>query len=168
MNLEATHILLVKGSDQASCRARALNFFAKSFLVKYDSVKVVDDRSFAADNNIFWEIAEAGIKNNQQVLAKLVRELQESGFEKITDLARMPQGYESKTLHTITHLLDGFFGVDTCFYNLEEDSHRLSEQLSVTIRAQPRDYRVLTVECSSEAGTSTDLLAKIRKFESGF
>ncbi|MCK4838209.1 MAG: hypothetical protein KAS94_05360 [Desulfobulbaceae bacterium] len=168
MNLDATHILLVKGPDQASCRARVLNFFAKNFLVKYDSVKVVDDRSFAADSNLFWEIVEAGIKDNQQVLAKLVRELQESGFEKLTDLPRIPQGYESKTLHIITHLLDGFFGVDSCFYNLEEDSHWLSEQLGATIRAQPRDFRVLTVKCSSEAGTSTDLLAKIRKFESGF
>ncbi len=167
MHLAATHILLVKGPDQRSCRARALNFFAKNFLVKYNSVRVVDDRSFAADNKLFWEIVEDGIKNNQQVLAKLVRELQESGFEKITDLTRMPQGYESKTLHTITHLLDGFFGVDTCFYNLEEDSHRLSKQLGVTIRKQPREFRVLTVECSSEAGTSADLLAKIRTFESG-
>lgn len=168
MNLEATHILLIKGPDQETCRDRALNFFAKNFLVKYDTVKVVDEQSFAADNQLFWEIIAEGTKNNQQVLAKLVRELQETGFEKISDLPRMGQGYESKTLHTITHLLDGFFGIDSCFYNLEEDSHWLSEQLDATIREQPRNFRVLTVECSSKAGTSTDLLAKIRKFESGF
>lgn len=168
MNLQATHILLIKGPDQASCRDRALDFFARNFLVKYDSVKVVGDQSFAADHHLFWESIAAGTKNNQQVLARLVQELQEAGFEKITDLPRMVQGYESKILHTITHLLDGFFGVDSGFYNLEEDSHGLSEQLEATIREQPRNFRVLTVACSSKVGTSTDLLAKIRKFESGF
>jgi hypothetical protein len=168
MNLEATHILLIKGPDQETCRDRALNFFAKNFLVKYDTVNVVDDRSFAADNHLFWEIIDEGTKGNQLVLAKLVQELRESGFEKITDLPRMDQGYESKTLHTITHLLDGFFGIDSCFYNLEEDSHWLSEQLGATIRKQPQNFRILTMECSSKAATSTDLLNKIRKFESGF
>ncbi|MEN8135881.1 MAG: hypothetical protein ABFS18_10165 [Thermodesulfobacteriota bacterium] len=168
MNLKATHILLIREPDEETCRKRALNFFAKNFLVKYDSVNIAEDRSFRADKPEFWEIIDGGINNNRKVLAKLVGELQESGFEKITDLAQMDQGYQSKTLHTITHLLDGFFGIDTSFYSLEEDSHWLSEQLGAIIREQPCDFRVLTVECSSEAGTSTDLLAKIRKFESGF
>ena len=168
MNLEATHILLIREPDEETCRKRALNFFAKNFLVKYDSVKVVDAGSFRADNQNFWEIINEGIKNNQQVIVNLLGELQESNFEKITDLARMPQGYQSKTLHTITHLLDGFFGIDTCFYNLEEDSHGLSEQLGATIREQPLDFRVLTMACSSKADSSVDLLARIRKFETGF
>jgi hypothetical protein len=168
MNFEATHILLVREADQEMGRARALSFFAKNFLVKYDSVKVVDDRSFGADNQRFWEVVETGLRDNRRVIADLLRELQESGFAKISDLARMGQGYQSKTLHTLTHLLDGFFGIDTCFYNIEEDSHGLSEQLAATIRTRPGDFRVLTVACSSRVGSSADLLARIRKFESGF
>lgn len=168
MNFNATHSLLVREGDEEACRKRALNFFAKNFLVKYDSVNIAEDRSFRADHRNFWEVINAGINDNRKILAKLVSDLQESGFEKITDLTLMPQGYQSKTLHTITHLLDGFFGIDTSFYNLEEESHWISEQLDAVIREQPCDFQVLTMECSSKVGTGADLLARIRKFETGF
>lgn len=165
MNLEATHLLLIRAADDETCRERALAFFARNLLVKYDAVQVDGARSFRADHQDFWETIEGGIRSNHQALGDLLRELADAGFAKLTDLARMEQGYQSKTLHTITHLLDGFFGIDTCFYNLEEDSHWLSERLAATIRQQPRDFRVVTMACSSRAATSGDLLARIRKFE---
>ncbi len=52
----------------------------------------------------------------------------------------MPQGYKSKMLHVITHFLDGFFGIDTFFYNLEEDSHWVSEELQKKIAEAPTYY----------------------------
>lgn len=168
MSLETTHIMLLRESDREAGRQRVLAFFAKNFLVKYDSVEVVDDRSFAADESGFWGVVEEGTGNNRRVLTKLCAELAEAGFDEIGDLPRIPQGYESKTLHTITHLLDGFFGIDTSFYNLEEDSHWLSDQLAATIRNQPEEFQVITVACSSKSGNSADFLAKLRKFETGF
>lgn len=164
----ATHTFLVKKPDYLSGRERVLSFFAGNFLVRYDSVQVVRERSFNADHQGFWDTIERGVDLNQQVIANLLRELQESGFKKISDLSAMPRGYQSKTLHIVTHLLDGFFGIDSHFYNLEEDSHGLSEKLSEEIRKQPHEFWVLTVACAAEAGNDPNLLDKIRKFESDF
>jgi hypothetical protein len=61
-------------------------------------------------------------------------------------LSELPQGFRTKMLHVITHFLDGFFGIDTYFYNLEEDSHWVSEQARRRIREAPSDYRLLSVE----------------------
>ena len=75
----------------------------------------------------------------------------------------MGQGYESKVLHIITHLVDGFFGADTVFYNLEEDSHWLSDKLTDKIKEQPEKFWLLKIECSTI--DDTDRLDQIRKFE---
>lgn len=168
MGLEATHILLLREPGRDIGRQRVLSFFAKNFLVKYDSVKVIEERSFSADQANFWKVVEEGTGNNRRILKKLSAELAEAGFTGINDLPRIPQGYASKTLHTITHLLDGFFGIDTSFYNLEEDSHWLSDHLTATIRDRPEEFQVITVVCSSQSGSSADFLAKLRKFETGF
>src|SRR4030043_54062 len=64
----------------------------------------------------------------------------------LKDLQELPQGYKSKILHVITHLLDGFFGIDTYFYNLEEDSHWVSEELKEKIKTNPPIFWLLSLE----------------------
>ena len=163
MDLDATHILLVREPDHESGKKRVLDFFAKNLLVKYDSVNVIENRSFDAEHHLFWETIKEEIGNNQQEITRLIGDLQESGFEKITDLARMPRGYPSKTLHILVHLLDGFFGVDSSFYNLEEDSHLLSEKLIATIKEHPDEFRIITAKCSTKQNKDPNLLDKLRK-----
>ena len=80
------------------------------------------------------------------------------------DLNDMGQGYKSKILHTLTHFLDGFFGIDTCFYNLEEDSHWLSDGLAAEIKKYPKKFWLLRAKCSSKSGT-TDFLERLRRTE---
>ncbi len=68
------------------------------------------------------------------------------GVSLLNDLENMPQGYRTKMLHVITHLLDGFFGIDSYFYNLEEDSHQVSEELKKKMAGELTDYWLLPVE----------------------
>ncbi|MBU0480177.1 MAG: hypothetical protein KKG47_03630 [Proteobacteria bacterium] len=163
MNLEATHTLLVGGENQGECKSRVIHFFQKNFLVRYDRIVIVEEKSCSAERSDFWVFAEEKMEANRRAVAALVSELQESGFQKISDLKTMGQGYESKILHVVTHLLDGFFGADTVFYNLEEDSHWLSDKLVRRIKEQPGKFWLLEVACSS-AGSS-DRLDQIRRFE---
>ena len=147
MNFDGIHTLLVRGKGFSLCRQRVEKFFARNFLVKYNTVEVVTAKSYSAADPAFWPALKKGIHCNRRQVAELIKELQEAGFETINDLGSIPQGYESKVLHTITHLVDGVFGVDTCFYNLEEDSHGLTEKLADLIRATPGEFHLLTVAC---------------------
>ena len=164
MTFDATHILLVRGSNFDNCCERVDRFFSRNFLVKYDTVKIVTEKSYSGEDSAFWPSLREGIDCNRQKVSELIKELQEAGFYNLNDLTSIPQGYETKILHTITHLADGFFGIDTCFYNLEEDSHGLSEHLTELIRERPADFQLITVVCFS-AGGESNLLDKIRKFE---
>ena len=164
MDLNATHTMLVKGENLESCRKRVVHFFNSNILARYDEVNIPADGSCSAKTDTFWETIRQGIECNRAMVAGLVSDLQKAGCKTLTDLETMDQGYESKTLHTLTHMLDGFFGIDTCFYNLEEDSHWLSDELAAMIREYPGDYWLLRAECSSES-ESADFLEQIRKSE---
>ena len=76
----------------------------------------------------------------------LIHELQESGYHTLVELAEIKQGYESKTLHTLVHLLDGFIGIDSKFYNLIENSHLISASLRREIKQTPAHYWLLQIE----------------------
>jgi hypothetical protein len=72
-------------------------------------------------------------------------ELQETGLGRAEDLLTLQQGYPSKLLHILTHMLDGFIGIDSVFYNLIEDSHWLSAPLRSTILHKPEHYWLVPV-----------------------
>ena len=162
MNLKATHSLLVKGDDLESCRQRVLHFFSSNILARYDKVVINDSKSFQASDESFWKMVRQGNEDNQLAVAGLIRELQDAGLNTLNELNDMEQGYKSKLLHTLTHLLDGFFGIDTCFYNLDEDSHWLGDELAKTIKEQPEKFWLLQAECSS-GSDSADFLERIRR-----
>lgn len=94
-------------------------------------------------------------------MAELVDELKDAGVAEVQDLTSLPQGYASKILHTAAHLLDGFIGIDSHFYNLADDSHWLSDQQRNKIEAAPASYWLLQVEASSRAG-DIDQVATLR------
>ena len=77
------------------------------------------------------------------ILQNLIKELQGEKVTAIEDLNALPQGYKTKLLHIITHFLDGFFGIDTYFYNLVEDSHWVSPEMQAAIAENPSDYWLL-------------------------
>jgi len=159
------HQFLTPAPSREAAQARVSLFFAKNFLVKYDQVTLLAERTIGAGEAEFWGWLAAGVAANRQVVAELLGELGDGGFEKLTDLMDIPRGYQSKLLHIIAHMLDGFFGVDSVFYNLEEDSHGLSDRLAAVIRANPGGFWLVEAECASDTGHDPDRLDLIRRFE---
>ncbi len=164
MRLEVTHSILVQGQSFSECREHVLGFFAKTTLVHYDGVRVVEEESFSADDARFEAGLEKGIGANRQALKDLLAELQEGGSVALQDLIHLPQGYQSKVIHTLAHLLDGFIGIDTCFYNLLDDSHWLDESRRAAIKDSPKEYWLLLVHGYLEALGGKEVAA-LRTFE---
>ena len=100
----------------------------------------------------FWDRLKSNERVNKDLLRTWIGELHATGVRSIEDLAYLPQGYPSKLLHTITHLLDGFFGVDSYFFNLVEDSHWVSEGLKQIIKKRPEGYWLISVEVTLTYG----------------
>lgn len=164
MQLEASHDLLAIGPSFEAAKNYALRFFEKTQLVRYDAVHVPEDQAVSAEKPIFWERIEQDMTGNRQVVGELIEDLKESGIASLDDLAELPQGFQSKTIHTLAHLLDGFFGIDSVFYNLVEDSHWLSASLRQEILADPSEYWLIKATGTFKVLTP-EKAAILRKFE---
>jgi len=167
MKLEITHDVLVVGPDFARSRDYALRFFATTPLVRYDVVAVDEAASCPATHQDFWPRVAAGMRQNQEVLAELLGELKESGLRTLDDLLVLGKGYQSKLVHTVAHLVDGFFGIDTAFYNLADDAHSVSPQLRQEILANPGDYWLLRIKATLKVKERGTPLTSLRRFEAG-
>lgn len=167
MKLEISHEVLVVGPDFPRSRDYALRFFAKTPLVRYDSVTVDEAASCPASHPDFWPRVEEGVRRNQEVLTELIGELKESGLRTLDDLLGLGKGYQSKLVHTVAHLVDGFFGIDTVFYNLADDAHSVSPQLRQEIAGNPDDYWLLTIHAELKTADRESLVASLRHFEAG-
>lgn len=167
MQLEVRHDLLVVGPDFPRSRDYVLRFFAKTPLVRYDSVTVDEAASCAASHPDFWPRVEEGVHQNQTVLRELIGELKESGLRELDDLPALPKGYQSKLIHTIAHLVDGFFGIDTAFYNMADDAHSVSPTLSREIQENPEEYWLLRIKATLTVKERQTSMAALRRFEAG-
>jgi hypothetical protein len=140
------HEILIKGYDFGTCKAKVLQFFEQYQLVRYSRIDIAKDAALAAGDPQFEDRLQKAILKNRGILDALIDEFQEEGIHTLNDLSALPQGYKTKMLHVITHLLDGFFGIDTYFYNLAEDSHWVSKPLLKKILANPSGYWLLKAE----------------------
>jgi hypothetical protein len=147
-SVEALHEFLVEGDDLDACARRIRAFLDSYQLVRYGSIAIDRKRSLpAADPGFLLRLDEALAENAGRIRAFL-DELRQDGFERMEQLEVMPQGYQSKTLHTVTHLLDGFFGIDSFFYNLVEGSHGLTGEMRARMEAAPQGYMLVAVKAS--------------------
>ncbi len=164
MDLEVSLDVLVAGEDFASCRHRVSRFFDRTMLIRFDEVRVDEKESMNAADQAFWPRLDEGVSANRKIVGELVASMQEEGVATFEDLQKLEQGYLTKILHTIAHLLDGFIGIDSRFYSLEEDSHSVSKALRKSINENPQQYWLLRVigEIVSE---SQDPLDTLRTFE---
>ncbi|HIJ79022.1 MAG: hypothetical protein OEY01_08390 [Desulfobulbaceae bacterium] len=164
MRLEISHSFLARGADLAAAGGHALGFLEKSNLVHYHAVRVIEADCCPATEPKFWALLEEGEAANRRALAALLAELQEAGVDSLDQLLRLDQGLESKVLHTIAHLLDGFFGIDSEFYNLPEDAHWLSAALRAEIKAAPGEFWLVRVAATLTALERNAVVA-LRSFE---
>lgn len=164
MRLEISHRILVMGPNLEKSTAHALRFLDRTPLVQYDRVRVIAAESCANTDSRFWPWLEEGVVQNRQVLAKLLGDLRAAGTKDFQDLLSMPQGFQSKIIHTVAHLLDGFFGIDSIFYSLPEDSHWLSDTLRKQIEASPEEFWLIKVVATLEA-LEHGSVSTLRSFE---
>jgi len=144
-DIETRHIMLACAPDRETAVSDALRFTQHNKLVHYDNVYV--DTVFSAEQPEFWSMMEEGTGRNRETSEKLLTELVQEGYTSILDLAALPQGYLSKLLHTVAHLQDGFFGIDSGLYNLAEDSHQISARLRGDMAHNPGIYWAVEVRC---------------------
>jgi hypothetical protein len=140
--------ILVKGTGFNSCKEKVLLFFQKYQLVRFSVITIHESRSIAASNPEFHVRLKEAILANRKILRNLIRELQHEKVSTLNDLSELPQGYKTKLLHVITHFLDGFFGIDTYFYNLIDDSHWVSDEMQNAIGKTASDFWLLSLDAS--------------------
>ena len=138
--------ILSEGPDFETCTRKVLYFFQTYQLVRYSQVTIVEEDSLPASSPEFWKKLGDAIRENRLILRQLLKELGDEGVATLKDLEELPQGYMSTILHTATHFLDGFFGVDTYFYNLVDDSHWVSEDLTRKIQSSPAHFWLLSID----------------------
>ncbi len=140
------YVVLVKGSGFERCEEKVLNFFDRYQLVRFSAIRVLRDSSLSAADRSFRECLDEAVRKNRGILRTLIGELQAENVTTLEDLNSLGQGYRTKLLHVVTHFLDGFFGIDTYFYNLVEDSHWVSQTLYAAIKAAPSDFWLISLE----------------------
>lgn len=158
MGMTKTHWLLCTADDLLAACAAVQAFFSANMLLHYDTVLTVREGSWSADSAGFWPTLEQGMAENRRVLAGMLNDLEVEGYHEIGELATLAMGYPSKVLHTIAHLLDGFIGIDSVFYNLSEDSHWLSDRLREAIRQAPARYWLIRVEASFRSAATASII----------
>jgi hypothetical protein len=152
MILSIEHTLMVSGPDIKTCGHRVQNFFEKSQLVRYDSIEIDRQNSFNGTAPQFKELLSKTIARNHEILADLLSKLKNESCHELEDLLQLPQGFQSKLLHTMSHLLDGFFGVDSHFFDIDEISHWLTENRRKKIKESPDECWLVSVKAKSVYG----------------
>ena len=164
MKLETSHEFLAMGPDFNTAQKAVLRFLDTTQLVRYDAVRVETHACLSATDAGFWPRIEQGLEDNRQVLRQLASELKESGVFSLDEALTLHQGFQSKLFHTIAHMLDGFFGIDSCFYNLATDSHWLTADLKKEIEAAPEDFWLIRVSGFLKTATREKAIL-LRTFE---
>ena len=145
-DLEILHDVLLACTDFESSHQRVKRFFDRTTLIRYDKVFVLEDGSINGTEDKFRQRLAEGLDANYQVLKGLLENMKDEGFANLNDFQGLEKGNISKVFHTVAHLLDSFIGIDSRFYNLEEDSHTISHGLHRKILAEPHNYWIIRVK----------------------
>ncbi|MFW2366709.1 MAG: hypothetical protein ACN4GW_09840 [Desulforhopalus sp.] len=152
------HKVLLTGDSYTHCVDLVHRYFDLTSLVIYDCIEAREEKSFSALDAVFFAtIADAEL-HNRKLMAELIDELTAAGIKSTTDLKRVEQGYLSKTLHILSHFLDGFIGIDSYFYNLIDDCHWLPPETARTIRENPLQYWLIHIDCFAATAEEAGIL----------
>jgi hypothetical protein len=143
--IEGRHVFLLKGANAEECLERIRHFLFTYDLLRYSRVEIAGDPPLPASDPDFEGRLEKSMEENRRRLCSLLEELRREGIETVRELGDLSQGHLTNTLHTATHLLDGFFGIDSFFFNLIEGTHDVSEALRKKIVSSPGQYMLVSV-----------------------
>lgn len=140
-----SHVFLVAAPSSAGGAEQVERYLQGNQLITYADLVIRPEEIISGGDARFWGKVDEGVGKNMEFAASLLDSLRAEGIDSLEGLLHMQEGYLTKVLHTLTHLLDGFIGVDSVFYNLVEDSHRVSANLRTTIAAQASTYWLVPV-----------------------
>ncbi len=152
MILTVRHTFMVTGPGLDTCSQHVRFFLDTTQLVRYDSVEIDPEHSICGTEPRFQQELDLVLAENQAILTELLGELRQEGCRQLDDLITLPQGSQSKLLHTVSHLLDGFFGIDSRFFDLDEDSHRLTAKRRQQIKDTPAQCWLIGITARSAYG----------------
>lgn len=145
MEYPISHYFLVRSSSKELAARHVQHYLTGNQLVCYAEFFVEPNEVLSGADPLFAQTLTHGLAANDNFARRMLAHLKEEGITSLDQLPDLQQGYVTKVLHTLTHLLDGFIGIDSVFYNLVEDSHRLSPELADSIRSAPADYWLVPV-----------------------
>jgi hypothetical protein len=145
MEYPVSHYFLVRSQSGALASRHVERYLTGNQLISYAEFFIRVEEILNGRGAHFWRSLEHGLAANDQFARRMLDHLKEEGVTTLDQLPDLQQGYLTKVLHTLTHLLDGFIGIDSVFYNLVEDSHRVSAGLAQSIRTAPAEYWLVPV-----------------------
>lgn len=152
------HKMLLTGESFDHCSAQVHKFFDLTSLVIYDCIEAVESQSSSSLDADFFDRIITAEKHNRQMVQDLINELVKAKIRKTEDFLNIEQGYLSKTLHILSHFLDGFIGIDSYFYNLIDDSHWLPPPTAQAIHDKAHHFWLLHVNCYATTAEEAGLL----------
>jgi len=145
MEYPVSHYFLVHSQSGELAGRHVERYLTGNQLISYAEFFVRSEEILSGTDPLFWRTLAHGLAANDSFAQRMLDHLKEEGVTTLEQLPGLQQGYVTKILHTLTHLLDGFIGIDSVFYNLVEDSHRVSGELREAIRATPAGYWLVPV-----------------------
>ena len=148
-----SHTFLVHAETAALAGRHVERYLEGNQLITYARFFVNEAEILAGTDPAFADVLERGLAANRAFGQRMLDHLHAEGVSRLDQLLDLEQGYVTKVLHTLTHLVDGFIGVDSVFYNLVEDSHRLSPALTATLQRDPGGYWLVLVRTGQVAAS---------------
>lgn len=154
------HKMLLAGDSFEHCSSQVHRYFDLTSLVIYDCIEARQEQSCSGLDAVFNDRIKAAENRNRLLVQELIAELEKTGIRKTADLHTIEQGYVSKTLHILSHFLDGFIGIDSYFYNLLDDSHWLPPATAAAILGNPHHYWLIHIDCYSATPEEAGILRR--------
>ncbi len=154
----ASHFILVQGDSFANCKKQVYDYFDRTQLVRYDHIKIDDEKCMSGIAPYFLSCVEKKQTENRKIIETLISDLEATGVTTTTGLLNLEHGYPSKILHLISHFLDGFIGIDSAFYNLIDDSHWVSTVTQNRIMESPKMFWLFCLSGYSETPEKVSLV----------
>ncbi len=136
---------MVEAENSLAANQQVKHYLKGYQLITYADLVIRPEEIISGKDTRFWPTIDEGVVKNLQFAGSMLTTLKKEGVATLDDLLQMEEGYLTKVLHTLTHLLDGFIGVDSVFYNLVEDSHRVRVGLKEIIEENREQYWLIPV-----------------------
>lgn len=140
-----SHTFLVRADSALLAGRHVERYLDGNQLITYADLYVNPDEVLNGTDPLFWPTLRNGLAANAIFARRMLEHLKEEGVHSLDQLLDLEKGYVTKILHTLTHLLDGFIGIDSVLYNLTEDSHKVSLALHAAMQKKPAEYWLVPV-----------------------